>query len=86
MNVRLAFALFLLLFLGNPVHAQSLCADCLKVAQEELKQCLDSAISEEDKIACDQRQQEQAKACKSGECKAEREEREKRSDVLPQKN
>ena len=52
MNVKLAFALFLLLFLGFPVYAQSMCVDCLKAAQEELKKCLENAISQEDKKSC----------------------------------
>ncbi len=47
MNVKLAFALFLLPFLGAPVYAQSLCVDCLKAAQDQLKQCLENAISQE---------------------------------------
>ena len=49
MNVTLAFALFAFLFLGSPVHAQiyprNRCLDCLRAAQDQLKQCLDSAIS-----------------------------------------
>ena len=56
MNVRLACVLFMVLFLDIPLYAQSLCSECLKAAQEELKQCLDNAISEEDKISCDQSQ------------------------------
>jgi hypothetical protein len=84
MNVALAFALFLLLFLGAPVYAQSRCAECLKAAQEELKQCLDNAISEEDKISCDQSQQAQTKVCEDGECKIERDKRDNKNEALPQ--
>ena len=83
MKVALAFALFPVLFLAAPVHAQGPCSECLKAAQEELKQCLDSAISEEDKISCDQNQQAQAKACENGECKIERDERDNKNKVLP---
>jgi hypothetical protein len=43
-NVSLAFALFSILWFGAPVFAQNLCADCLKTSQDQLKQCLDSAI------------------------------------------
>ena len=57
MNRMLAFALFPLLFLGSPVSAQSLCADCLKASQDQLKQCLESAISAEDKKSCLERQE-----------------------------
>lgn len=34
MNVRLAFALLPLLFLGSPVYAQSPCSECLKAAED----------------------------------------------------
>ena len=85
MNVTLAFALFLLLFLGAPVFAQSPCVDCLKAAQEQLKQCLDNAISQEDKNSCAERQQAKAKACESGECESERDKSKNENEVLPQK-
>ncbi len=84
MNVILAFALFPLLFLGPPVYAQSLCADCLKAAQEQLKQCLENAISAEDKKSCTERQQAKAKTCENGACKIERDNSTNRNDVLPQ--
>ena len=54
MNVRLAFALLPLLLLGSPVYAQSSCSECLKAAEKELKQCLDNAISADDKISCEE--------------------------------
>ena len=85
MTVRLAFALFPLLFLGATVYAQSLCSECLKAAEEEVKQCLDNANSEEDKISCDQSHQAQIKVCEDGECKIERDERDKRNEVLPER-
>jgi hypothetical protein len=79
-NVPLMFALFSLLFLGSPVYAQSPCSECLKVATEELKKCLDNAISADDKISCDESQQAQAKTCVNGECKIERIERTEREN------
>jgi hypothetical protein len=85
MNVKLAFALFLLLFLGVPVYAQSPCVDCLKAAQEQLKQCLGNAISQEDKNSCAERQQAKAKVCENGECVIERTKSQNNNDVLPQK-
>jgi hypothetical protein len=81
MKVTPAFAWFLSLFLGAPVYAQSRCSECLNAAQEELKQCLDNAISEEDKSSCGQSQQAQTKVCENGECKIERD---KRNEALPQ--
>ena len=55
MHVTLAFALFSILLVGAPVFAQSPCVDCLKAAQEQLKQCLGNAISQEDKKSCAER-------------------------------
>lgn len=77
-NVRLVFALFPLIFLGAPVYAQSPCLDCLTAAEEELKKCLDNAIGAGDKISCHESRQAGMKACVNGECKIERDEREKR--------
>lgn len=84
MNVTLAFALFLLLFRGTPVYAQSSCAECFEAAQEELKDCLADAISEEDKISCEEKQQAQMKDCENGDCKIERDKRDNRNEALPQ--
>lgn len=85
MNVTLSFAVFLLLFLGVPVYAQNPCVDCLKAAQEQLKHCLDNAISQEDKKSCAERQQAKAKVCESSECVIERAKSQNNNDVLPQK-
>jgi hypothetical protein len=73
MNVRLAFALPLLLFLGSPVYAQSPCAECLKAAEENLKTCLADAISVDDQISCE-----------DDVCKIERENRDTKSAVPSQ--
>ena len=75
MKFKLVFALLSLLLLGTPVHAQidqSLCVQCLKAAQDELKKCLDEAISHEDKTSCAERQAVRTKTCEDGECKIER--------------
>ena len=80
MNVRLVFALFPLLLLGSPVYAQSPCSECLKAAEEELKKCLDNAISAGDKISCAESRQAGMKACVNGECTIERDERAKRDN------
>jgi hypothetical protein len=85
MSVKLAFALFLLLFLGVPAYAQSPCVDCLKAAQEQLKQCLANAISQEDQNSCEERQQAKAKVCENGECEIERDKSKIGNEVLPQK-
>ena len=85
MSGILVFVLFLLLFLGAPVYAQILCADCLNAAQEQLQQCLDAAISQEDKKSCAERQQARTKACENGECEIERAKSKNKNEVLPQK-
>jgi hypothetical protein len=85
MNVTLVFGLFSILLLGAPVSAQDLCVDCLKTAQDQLKQCLDHAISQEDKKSCAERQEAKAKICEKGECEIERAKNTNRNDVLPQK-
>jgi hypothetical protein len=49
--------------------AQSLCTQCIQAAQEEVKQCLDGAISQEDKKSCLEKQETRTKTCSNGECK-----------------
>jgi hypothetical protein len=85
MNITLAFALFSILLLGAPGYAQTPCVDCLKSAQEHLKQCLGNAISQEDKMSCAERQQAKAKVCENGECVIERTTSQNNKDVLSQK-
>ena len=85
MNVTLTFALFTILLFGAPVLAQNPCVDCLKAAQEQLKQCLGNAISQEDKNSCAERQQAKAKVCENGECVIERTTSQNNKDVLSQK-
>jgi hypothetical protein len=85
MNVTLAFALFPILLFGAPVFAQSLCVDCLKAAQEQLKQCLGNAISQEDKNSCAERQLVKGEVCENGECVIERTTSQNNNDVLSQK-
>ena len=75
MKVNLVFALFPLILFGTPIYAQidqNLCLQCLKTAQEELKKCLDEAISQEDMTSCAEKQEARTKACEDGECKIER--------------
>ena len=85
MNVKLAFVLPLLLFLGSPVYAQSPCAECLKAADENLKTCLADAISVDDQSSCEDDREVQLKACEDDVCKIERENRDTKSAVPSQK-
>jgi hypothetical protein len=85
MHVTLAFALFSILSVSAPVFAQSPCVDCLTAAQEQLKQCLGNAISQEDKKSCAERQEAKAKVCETGECEIERAKTTNKPEVLPQK-
>lgn len=85
MNITLAsFALFSILLLGTTGYAQNTCVDCLKAAQEQLTQCLENAISQEDKKSCVERRQEKSKTCESGECVIERATVPNKNDVLSQ--
>lgn len=75
MKFKPVFALFPLALLGTPLYAeipQSLCEQCLTSAKQELKKCLDAAISQEDKTSCAEKKETRAKACDDGECKIER--------------
>ncbi len=60
MKFKLVLALFPSSYLlGTPIYAQidqSLCMQCLATAKEELKKCLDEAISQEDKKSCQEKQ------------------------------
>ncbi|THI88878.1 MAG: hypothetical protein CAF41_005390 [Nitrospira sp. CG24A] len=85
MNVMLVLALFSILLSGSPVFAQNPCEDCLKAAQDQLKQCLNTAISQEDKKSCAERQEAKAKVCEKGECEIERAKNSNKHDVIPQK-
>ncbi|MDR4480851.1 MAG: hypothetical protein R3B37_14040 [Nitrospira sp.] len=76
MNVRLVFALFPLLFLGTPALAQTPCEDCLNASDAEAKKCFGNAISADDKVACLENREAQAKACRNRECQIERMEKE----------
>jgi len=74
MNIKLMFALFPLILLGTPIYAQidySLCLQCLESAKKELKQCLEEAITHEDKISCAEKHEARARACEDGECQIE---------------
>lgn len=73
MNVRIIIPLFLFLFLVNgPLSAQHLCEDCLDEAKHLLAQCLESAISQEDKKSCVERQLARSKGCEASQCMTER--------------
>jgi hypothetical protein len=65
--------------------AQSLCLQCLKAAQEELKKCIEGAISQEDKKSCAEKQEARAKTCENGECKIARDQSGNKSEGLPER-
>ena len=83
MNGRLAVALFSLLMFAAPLYAQSPCQDCLAAAREELKKCLENAISQEDKKSCADKKEARAKLCEDGECKIERAQSEPKGQAVP---
>ena len=68
MKVKFVFALFPLILLATPIYAQidqKLCSQCLKTAKEELKKCLDEAISQEDKTSSE-KQDARTQSAKTG--------------------
>lgn len=80
--MRAAFAWLLVpLLCAGPVYAVGGCSECLKAADEELRVCLENAISVEDKNSCQDKQEEQAKRCENSECKVERDNREASRDA-----
>jgi hypothetical protein len=84
MNSCAAIILFLLLFIGSLVHAQSPCADCFTAVEDALKACLDSAISVDDQTVCGDRRSEQLRVCGKGdECRTERAKPEQKTDAPP---
>jgi len=83
MNGKLAVALFSLLLFAAPLYAQSPCMDCLAAAREELKKCLENAISQEDKKSCADKKEAKAKTCEDGECKIERAHSEPKGQAVP---
>ena len=89
LKFKLVFAFLSLILLGTPVYAQidqTLCLQCLTTAKEELKKCLDEAISQEDKKSCQEKQEIRTKTCDNGECKMERAtQSENKSEGLPEK-
>jgi len=74
--MKLALACLLWLLAG-PAEAASPCADCVKAAEDDLKACLNNAISVDDKNACEEKRETQMKRCEGGECTAERLDRER---------
>jgi hypothetical protein len=83
MNGTLAVSLFSLLLFAAPLYAQSPCQDCLAAAREELKKCLENAISQEDKKSCADKKEARAKLCEDGECKIERAQSEPKGQAVP---
>jgi hypothetical protein len=71
MNIR-TVVMLILFFMSAPLFAQHLCEDCLDEAKHLLKQCLEGAISQEDKKSCLERQQARSKGCESSQCMTER--------------
>jgi hypothetical protein len=74
------FAAFILAF--SHVSAQSPCAECIKAAQEELKGCLDHAISVDDKNTCEENREKEMRACEDKDCMAERQSKELQKETV----
>ena len=74
MKTRPLFALWALLALGAPLHAQVPCSECVQEAELESRKCLFSATGPSERNACLDNRQAQIKACSEQDCKVEREE------------
>jgi len=85
MNGKVAVAWLLLTLFGTPLYAQSPCLECLKEAREELKNCLENAISQEDKKSCQEKKEIRAKTCEDGLCKIERTQDDQKREALQDK-
>ncbi|SLM48923.1 exported protein of unknown function [Nitrospira japonica] len=68
---RLALPAVLLLVSVSTGHAESLCRQCFDAAKQELKKCMEAAISAEDKATCHQKHDAKSTTCEEGECKLE---------------
>ena len=85
MNAKFALWLFAAFILvSSPVSAQSSCAECIKAAQDELKDCLDHAISVDDKNACEENREKGMRACEDKDCMAERESKDLHRETVDQ--
>ncbi len=74
MNRWLLCAVSLPLVLTASVSAQSPCSDCFYAAEEEVRKCLDNAISAGDRNSCLENRRVRLKACSDNQCQAVREE------------
>lgn len=61
----------LLMMSSSAGYADSLCRQCLDAAKQELKKCMEAAISVEDKASCHEKHDAKSKSCEEGECKLE---------------
>ncbi|MDF0645827.1 MAG: hypothetical protein P0111_17505 [Nitrospira sp.] len=66
----LASASFLMMS-GSAAYADSLCSQCHEAAKHEFKQCMEAAISAEDKASCHEKHDAKSKSCEEGECRLE---------------
>ena len=83
MSAKLSFGLLAAFIVASsPVSAQSPCAECIKAAQEELRECLGNAISVDDKNACEETREAGMRACEDKECTAERESKDFRKETV----
>lgn len=77
MSAKFAVGLLSAFILASSlVSAESPCAECIKAAQEELKDCLGNAISVDDKNACEENREQGMRSCQDKECTAERKSKE----------
>ena len=82
MNRWLLCVLSVPLWLAVPAYAQSPCSDCFYAAEQEVRKCLDNAISAGDRNSCLDTRRARLKSCSDNQCQALREET-STADQLP---
>lgn len=72
MKRHVVFPVFLSMFLVAPLYAGEVgpCEKCRNAVQQELAKCIESAISQEDKKSCLEKNEPRLKACEKGVCKS----------------
>ena len=85
MRTLLIVLSWVLVVWDSPVSGQSLCERCLTTAQQELKKCLEAAISHQDKQSCLQKQEVRSNGCENGECKIDKTPEVTKGETLPEK-
>ena len=72
MKRHVVLAVCLSMLLVAPLYAGEggPCENCRTAVQQELAKCIESVISQEDKMSCMEKKEPRLKACENGVCKS----------------